>query len=160
MKKPKQNNLTAKEIQNFRAMLLKKRSEILGDVMCMENEALRKSNSDLSNLPVHMADLGTDNFDTENTLGLMEGERKLLEEIYDALERIENGTYGICESNGEPIPKARLKAIPWARHCVACATNAEKRQNNKVRSLDTGKGQTLRLAKAAEEQEEDIDNFA
>jgi DnaK suppressor protein len=47
-------------------------------------------------------------------------------EIVDALGRIEKGTYGFCEGNNEPIPKARLKAIPWARYCIACASLSEK----------------------------------
>jgi len=49
---------------------------------------------------------------------LMDSERKLLHEIDDALQRIENKTYGVCEGTGQPIPKARLEAQPWARHCV------------------------------------------
>jgi len=73
-----------------------------------------------------MADVGTDTFELENTLGLVDSERKLLMEIVDALGRIENDTYGICEANNELIPKARLEAIPWARYCVACASLSEK----------------------------------
>lgn len=106
-------------------MLLAKQREILGNVMSMENETLRRARTDLSNLPYHMADLGSDNFELENTLGLVDSERRILEEIEDALIRIDDGTYGICEGNGEPIPKARLEAIPWARYCVKCASLAE-----------------------------------
>ena len=118
--------LTPEEVAQFRAMLLAKQREILGNVMCMEDETLRKSRTDLSNMPFHMADVGTDNFEMENTLGLMDSERKLLMEIEDALCRIEDGTYGVCEGNDEPIPKGRLEAIPWARFCVECATLWEK----------------------------------
>jgi RNA polymerase-binding transcription factor DksA len=77
-------------------------------------------------MPIHMADVGSDTFEMENTLGLMDSERKLLKEIDDALDRIENGTYGICEGAGGTIAKARLKAIPWARYCVKCASLSEK----------------------------------
>lgn len=77
-------------------------------------------------MPFHMADIGSDNYELENTLGLMDSERKLLVEIEDALGRIEDGSYGICENENEPIPKARLNAIPWARYCVACANLSEK----------------------------------
>ncbi|HUV62564.1 MAG TPA: TraR/DksA C4-type zinc finger protein [Sedimentisphaerales bacterium] len=103
-----------------------KRNEILGNVTSMESEALRRERSDLSNLPIHMADLGTDNYEIENIIGLMSSERKMLSEIDEALGRIAEGTYGICEGNGEPIPKLRLNAIPWARYCVPCATLLEK----------------------------------
>jgi RNA polymerase-binding protein DksA len=120
------NKLTPAEIKKFKAMLLAKLAEILGNVTSMEMEALRRDRSDLSNMPIHMADLGSDNSEIENILGLMDSERKILLEIYDALKRIEDGTYGICENRGEQIPKERLKAIPWARYCVACATLLEK----------------------------------
>ena len=117
--------LSPEEIEEFRVMLLAKRNEILGNVISMESEALRRERSDLSNMPIHMADLGTDNYEIENILGLMNSERKILIEIYDALGRIDDGTYGICEGHNEQIPKARLEAIPWARYCVKCAAQTE-----------------------------------
>jgi RNA polymerase-binding transcription factor DksA len=118
--------LTPAEIKKFKATLLEKLSEILGNVTSMESEALRRDRSDLSNMPIHMADLGTDSCEIDNIIGLMDSERKILVEVNDALSRIEDGKYGICEGRGEPIPKQRLKAIPWARYCVACATLLEK----------------------------------
>jgi RNA polymerase-binding transcription factor DksA len=125
-KEPSKDKLTAAEIREFQRMLLAKRNEILGNVTSMESEALKRDRSDLSNMPIHMADVGTDNYEIENIIGLMSSERKILVEIDDALRRIEEGKYGICEGNGEHIPKARLSAIPWARYCVACATLLEK----------------------------------
>ena len=124
--KTNKSGLTSEEIREFKTLLLEKLEEILDNVACMEEETLRKPRTDLSNLPFHMADVGTDTFELENTLGLVDSERKLLLEIVDAIARIENDTYGICESNGKPIPKARLKAIPWARYCFACASLSEK----------------------------------
>ena len=120
------NRLTPAEITKFKGTLLKKLTEILGNVTTMEIEALRRDRSDLSNMPIHMADLGTDSYEIDNIIGLVDSERKILVEVNDALSRIEDGTYGICEGRGEPIPKQRLKAIPWARYCVACATLLEK----------------------------------
>lgn len=114
--------LAATDIEHFKQMLLEKRREIVGNVNEMHDEALKKSrldaSGDLSSVPIHMADIGTDNFEQEFTLGLMDSERKLLREIDDAMQRIEEGTYGICEGTGEPIGKARLEAQPWARYCV------------------------------------------
>jgi len=126
MSEEKENKLTQDEIEKFRAMLLEKQNELLGNVFYMENGALREMRSDLSSMPIHMADLGTDSYEKEFTLELMESERKLIAEIDDALNRIEDGTYGICEAGGEPIPKQRLEAIPWARFCVVCASLLEK----------------------------------
>jgi DnaK suppressor protein len=79
-------------------------------------------------MPFHMADAGSDNFEQEFALDLMDSEKKMLVEINDALRRIEDGAFGVCEGNGESIPKARLNAIPWARYCVACAELNEKGQ--------------------------------
>ena len=118
--------LTPAEIKKFKAMLLEKLTEILGNVTSMETEALRRDRSDLSNMPIHMADLGTDSYEIDNIIGLMDSERRILSDINDALSRIEDGTYGICQGRGEQIPRERLRAIPWARYCVACATLIEK----------------------------------
>jgi RNA polymerase-binding protein DksA len=122
--------LTKEELNNFKKLLLEKRLEILSDVSKIENESLKKSRmdatGDLSNVPIHMADIGTDNFEQEFALDLMDSERKLLDEIHRALERIEDGTYGICEGTGKRIPKARLKAQPWARYCVEYARMIEQ----------------------------------
>jgi len=118
--------LTSSEIKEFQALLLAKRIEILGNVLSLEGETLRKQRSDLSSLPIHMADMGTDNYEQSFSLELMDSERKVITEIDYALKRIEDGTYGICEVDGEPIPKQRLEAIPWARFCVKCAGLVEK----------------------------------
>ena len=118
----KKNCLSADEIEHFKQMLLEKRREIIGNVNEMQNEALKKSRldatGDLSSMPIHMADIATDNYDQELALGLIDSERKLFREIDSALQRIEEGIYGICEGTDKPILKARLEAQPWARYCV------------------------------------------
>jgi DnaK suppressor protein len=122
--------LSEAELEYFRQLLLEKRREILGNVSEIEGEALRKSrldaSGDLSSMPIHMADLGTDNFEQEFSLELMDSERRLLIEIVDALNRIQAGTYGICEGTGKPISKARLEAQPWARYSVEYAKMVEE----------------------------------
>lgn len=126
----RRRGLTTEEIQHFRELLLAKWREIVGDVSSIENEALKKSrldaSGDISSMPIHMADLGTDNFEQEFALGLMDSERKLLAEIVDALKRIDEGVYGICEGTGKPIARARLEASPWARYCIKYATMVEQ----------------------------------
>jgi RNA polymerase-binding protein DksA len=125
----KEGNLTTADIERFKQMLLGKRMEILANVNEMEDETLKKSRldaaGDLSSMPIHMADIGSDNYEQEFTLGLMDSERKMLKEIDDALQRIEQGTYGICEGTGRQIQKARLEAQPWARYCVEYAQMLE-----------------------------------
>ncbi len=126
----KKSNLGPKELDKFREMLLEKRREIFRSVYEMEDETLRKSRldatGDLSSMPIHMADLGSDNYEQEFALELMDSERKLLREIDDALMRIEEGTYGICDGLNKPIPKSRLNAQPWARYSVEYAEMLEK----------------------------------
>jgi RNA polymerase-binding protein DksA len=122
--------LRASELKYFKEMLLEKRREIFQNVFEIEGEALKKSrldaSGDLSSMPIHMADLGTDNYEQEFALGLMDSERRLITEIDEALQRIEAGTYGICLGTGKPIPKARLEAQPWARYCVEYARMVEQ----------------------------------
>ncbi|MFB0525076.1 MAG: TraR/DksA family transcriptional regulator [Phycisphaerae bacterium] len=126
----KRDHLCAADIKHFKQLLLEKRREILRNVNEIEDEALKKSrldaSGDLSSMPIHMADLGTDNYEQEFVLGLMDSERKLLREIDDALQRIEQRTYGTCEGTGKPIPKARLEAQPWAKYCVEYARMLEE----------------------------------
>jgi len=125
-KRTRVRGLTPDQITKFKALLLEKRREILGNVNFMEGETLRKTSTDLSSMPFHMADMGTDNYELENTVGLVDSERKILIEIEDALGRMEDGAYGVCQGHSGPIPRARLEAIPWARYCVACAGLSEK----------------------------------
>jgi RNA polymerase-binding protein DksA len=124
--------LSAAELEHFQQLLLDKRRELLGNVSKIEGEALRQSrldaSGDLSSMPIHMADLGTDNFEQEFSLDLMDSERRLLIEMEDALHRIETGTFGICEGTGKPISKARLEAQPWARYSVEYAKMVENRR--------------------------------
>jgi len=122
--------LTPEEIEHYRELLIEKRQEILGDVNHIEDEALKKSrldaSGDLSSMPIHMADIGTDNYEQEFSLNLLESERKILHEIIQALQRIDENIYGICEVTGRGISKARLEARPWARYCIAYAKFVEK----------------------------------
>lgn len=115
--------LSHEELDGFRHLLLEKRAQLVGDMSTMANEALRKNRTDaagdLSMMPIHMADIGTDAYEQEFTIGLIESEKQILKEIDAALERIRAGTYGVCEATRKPITKIRLKAKPWARFCVA-----------------------------------------
>ena len=126
----KKRGLVNAVAKHFKELLLEKRREILRNVTEFEDEALKKSrldaSGDLSSMPIHMADLGTDNYEQEFALGLMDSERKLLREIDNALGRIENKTYGICEGTSKPISKARLEAQPWVRYCVEYARMLEQ----------------------------------
>ena len=122
--------LTARELRSFRQVLLEKRQELMGDLDGIENEALHRGrpnvSGDLSTLPTHPADVGSDNYEQEFSLGLLESERELLAKIEGALERIRDKTYGVCMGTGKSIAKTRLKARPWTRYCIDYAEKLEK----------------------------------
>lgn len=126
--KPKKNRagLSARELDHFRHLLLQKRAELVGDMSSMEREALQHADTNLSTLPIHMADQGTDAYEQEFTLGLVEKDRKLLREINAALAKVHDGSYGLCEGTGEPIGQPRLEAQPWARYSIEHARKLEK----------------------------------
>lgn len=121
------SGLTRKDKEMLRAMLLEKRLEILGDIESLRDGALG-DDGDISHMPLHMADAGTDQYEQESNLGLMESERKTLEEIHGALQRMIDGTYGVCLETGNAIGKSRLEYKPWAKYCIHIAAQKEQQR--------------------------------
>lgn len=121
--------MNKRETKVYKQLLTGLRGRLRGDVNAMADAALNKTRSeasgDLSSMPIHMADVGTDNFEQEFTLSLMENEEETLAQIDAALERIEDGVYGLCVECEARIPKTRLSAIPYTPHCVKCASKLE-----------------------------------
>jgi len=116
------------DVLAFKDKLHALRARLRGDVTAMAQVALRKSGmegSDSNGMPIHMAELGSDNFEQEFTLSLMETEEDTLELIDAALERMEGGTFGRCIQCDGVIPKARLNAIPYTPVCIKCAEARE-----------------------------------
>jgi RNA polymerase-binding transcription factor DksA len=118
--------LTPKELEGFRDILNRMRRELASRVHDLEEEALKSSGGNLSNMPLHMADVGTDTFDQDFNIGMAQAERGIVQEIDEALKRIANRTYGMCMLTGKPIPKGRLAAMPWAKYTVESARQVEK----------------------------------
>jgi len=124
--------LNKKDLAQFRALLAEYQARVRGDVQHLSDGALDPGHESKS--PTHMAELGTETFEQDLTLGVMERDQDMLGEITSALKRIDVGTYGQCEgcvAEGKPtsrtwIPKLRLKAIPWARNCVECERKREQ----------------------------------
>lgn len=135
----KKSTKTAKmkksEMRPYKKKLHAQRSMLAGDINHMEEEALKKnrkdSSGDLSNMPVHLADVSSDNYEQEFTLGLMENKGEVLSEIEHALEKMDDGTYGYCETCQKRIKKGRLEAIPYTRYCISCQEVAE-RENERM----------------------------
>lgn len=118
--------LTPKELEGYRDILNRMRRELAGRVHDLEEEALKSSGGNLSNMPLHMADVGTDTFDQDFNIGMAQAERGIVQEIDEALKRIADRTYGMCMLTGKPIPKGRLAAMPWAKYTVEAARQVEK----------------------------------
>ncbi|MFH1228194.1 MAG: TraR/DksA C4-type zinc finger protein [Planctomycetota bacterium] len=122
-------NMSPQVLKQFRNILLSYKEILQGDLKQMGKEALDKSRTDasgdLSNLPLHAADQGTDTFEQDFTIGIMENEGKEIRQIEEALDRINEKTYGMCESCGNPIPEARLRVVPFASFCIKCQSKNE-----------------------------------
>lgn len=123
--------LTKKELKDFKKIVLKKKEETLDELKHISDDTLKKSqkeaSGDISGYTYHMADVATDNYDREFSLGLASNERKSLYELEDALKRIEEGDFGICDECKGTITKVRLKAVPSARLCIKCQKKKEKK---------------------------------
>ncbi|MCB1196408.1 TraR/DksA C4-type zinc finger protein [bacterium] len=124
--------MTPQQLEYFQQKLVSLKERIVGDISHLEESALgnsqREATGDLSGYSLHMADQGTDNYDREFTFDLVSNERNLLKEIDAALERIDNGTYGVCEVSGEEISVSRLEAIPYTRISIKVAQEQERRR--------------------------------
>ena len=118
------------EVKPFKEMLITLRARLRGDVSALADAALSKlgarGGGSMSAVPSHIADMGSDTFEQDNTILLMNSEGETLTHIEAALERIEGGIYGICTECEGKIPKTRLKAIPYTPHCVKCASELEE----------------------------------
>ena len=128
--------MNTKNMKYYRERLLALRKRLRDDVVQMAGVALEETsaavNGEMSMVPTHMADSGTDTFDQEFMLQLVRNEDGMLEQIGDALKRMKNGLYGVCAECKRNIPQTRLYAIPYTVHCVKCASQLE---SHSVRSL-------------------------
>jgi DnaK suppressor protein len=118
------------EAKVYRHRLLALVGRLDRDRSQLEGEVLRATGGEasggLSNVPIHLGDLGTHSFEEELTLGLVQNEEQLMEEVDAALDRLDRGVFGRCEACRREIAKERLQALPYARHCVSCARKIQK----------------------------------
>ena len=124
---PSKAGFSKAELTEFKSLLKIRKAVLQGDVKGLEHEAMKKGadGGDLSTIPMHLADLGTDSFEQDMSLGLMESESDEIHQIEEAFERIVDGSFGLCETCKKKIPKERLKAIPYARLCIGCKMKEE-----------------------------------
>jgi RNA polymerase-binding protein DksA len=128
---PGRKKFSRQELSEFKKLILKTKESILDEIRHISDDTLKKSqkdaSGDISGYSYHMADVATDTYDREFSLGLASNDRDLLYELDDALKKVEEGSYGICETCKSLIAKNRLKAVPYARLCVKCQEKKEKK---------------------------------
>jgi RNA polymerase-binding transcription factor DksA len=116
-------------LERYRRQLLQIAERMQGDADTVTEQVRDGSGGQtggsLSNAPMHLGDMGTDEYLQDLNATLLEHEEHLVNEAREAIDRIEQGTFGICENCGKPIPKERLDALPYARRCAPCADLAD-----------------------------------
>ena len=131
-KRKKLEELTAEE-KVFYDRLMETREKVHRQMQYHAEEALDCSNADKRGVTTHMADMGSDNSRHEMELRLMTEDGNVLELIEDAIGRLLEGTYGLCQDCGEPIAPARLEVRPYALYCTKCKSIREKHQGRNPR---------------------------
>ena len=122
------NRLSAREIEEIRTALIDRKRQLAERVERLSEESVLgnpKEQGETSSLPTHQADLGTETFEQDKTIGLAERTAAEIQAIDDALERMESGTYGICEHCRKRIQPERLQALPSAVRCTRCQAEQE-----------------------------------
>jgi DnaK suppressor protein len=111
-----------KTLARFKKILLKEREQIIGEVKQISESSKEMGQDGIQDIGDEAANI----YNKQILLSLNENERMRLQEVDESLDRIENGTYGICEECGEPIGLKRLEVRPVAKYCVPCKTKLEK----------------------------------
>ncbi len=122
-----------KDLDKYKKLLLKKKEEIVQAVKNIEKDALksqRDASGDLSGYTLHMADIATDSYDREFSLGLATNAQQILYEIDEALKRIQEKSFGNCVSCSKAINRRRLTAIPYASLCIECQSKEETKRRS------------------------------
>lgn len=122
---------TNPKYDGYKKLLISIKDKISGDIRNLSDENNGSNNDrggDVSGHALHMADVATDMYDREFTLGLAANERELLHQVNEALVRIQEGVYGVCITCKKNIPVTRLKAIPHAKLCLKCQEKTETRR--------------------------------
>ncbi len=119
--------MTKREMKHFEKLLLAHRDRLTNGLRTLAADTLyQPSTSGNVHDPANCAEVGTESNQIETAMSLVGSESEMLYEIEEALKRIQEGTYGICEGTGDPIPKARLEVFPAARYCVQYQEKIEK----------------------------------
>jgi RNA polymerase-binding transcription factor DksA len=149
--------LSKTQLEKLRRQLEELAARVRSDASAMLKEVRHGSGgnggSELSNAPFHLGDMGTEEYLYDMNTTLLANEQYIAVEAREALRRMDEGAYGVCESCGKPIARERLEAIPFTRYCVQCA---EKEDRTPQVNLDEGRPHSPKDTLAPEgEMEED-----
>jgi RNA polymerase-binding protein DksA len=122
--------MTKQQLKQFRQVLLQERAKFAGEIKSIAREASknpREASGDLSAYTVHMADMAADTYERELSMNIVSSEQEILYQIDDALKRLDEGAFGVCQQCNQPIAMSRLKAVPYASLCINCQRSKEQK---------------------------------
>ena len=125
-------SFTKDQLKQFRQLLITERVKLADEIKSIAQEASkspREASGDLSAYTLHMADMAADTYDRELSMNIVSSEQEILYQIDDALKRLDDGSFGVCQQCNQPILMSRLKAVPYASMCITC--QRAKEQKNK-----------------------------
>ena len=122
--------LSKPQLKEFKKRLLEERNKFAEEIKAIAREASkspREASGDLSSYTLHPADMSADAYQRELSLDLASTEQQVLYQIDDALKRMDEGTYGVCQNCSRPIALSRLKAVPYTSSCITCQRATEQK---------------------------------
>lgn len=114
--------------EGLKVQLESERVRLARELVALAGEERAGGEPERSHYATHLADDATETFDQERSLALARHLQGVLGQIEHALQKMDSGSYGLCDRCGEPIAAARLEALPQATLCLACQVKSEARQ--------------------------------
>ena len=123
--------LSKEQLKQMRQLLITERAKLASEIRSIAHDAStspRDASGDLSAYTIHMADMAADTYERELSMNIVSSEQEILYQVDDALKRLDEGAYGVCQQCNKPITMSRLKAVPYASMCIECQRSEEKKQ--------------------------------
>ena len=121
---------TKDQMKQFRQLLITERVKLVEEIKSIAKDAAtspRDASGDLSAYTVHMADMAADTYERELSMNIASSEQQILYQIDEALKRLDDGAFGLCQQCNQPISLSRLKAVPYASLCIECQRAKEQK---------------------------------
>ena len=123
--------LTKEQIKQYRQLLITERAKLAEEIKSIAKDAStspRDASGDLSAYTLHMADMAADTYERELSMNIASSEQQTLYQIDEALKRLDDGSFGVCQQCNQPISMSRLKAVPYASLCIECQRAKEQQR--------------------------------